>query len=231
MEKQYVSALILAAGVGSRMCSETTKQKMEIRGKTVLERAIEIYQNSSLVDDITLVVKADELDFAKSVVTDYTKVKNVIIGGKVRAESAKLGFEAVCKTADFVAIHDAARCLTSTVDVDAVIKDAFIYGAATASTRVTDTVKEVGEDGFIMFTHSRKTMRFVQTPQVFSSELYKKALDSIDVFDDRITDDNFLLENISHPVFCTETNKDNIKITTPEDILYANFLLRGEENE
>ena len=231
MEKRYVSALILAAGVGSRMHSETTKQQIEILGKSVLERAVQIYETASLVNEIVIVVKEDEIDFANSIACKYPKVKNVIMGGKVRAESAKIGFESICKTADFVAIHDAARCLTLPSDVDAVINDAFRFGAATASSAVTDTVKEVGEEGFIKFTHSRKTMRFVQTPQVFSCELYKKALEAIDIFDERITDDNFLLENISCPVFCTETGKDNIKITTPEDILYADFLLRGERNE
>ncbi len=231
MEKRSVSALILAAGIGSRMNSQTTKQQMKIADMSVLERAVEIYESASLVDDITVVVKEDELDFAKRAVSKYSKVKNIIIGGKARAESAKIGFESVCENADFVAIHDAARCLTSPSDVDAVIKDAFRYGAATASTRVTDTVKEVDEDGFIKFTHSRKNMRFVQTPQVFSCELYKKALDEIDVFDERITDDNFLLEKISYPVFCTETSKDNIKITTQEDVFYADFLLRGEKDE
>lgn len=229
MEKHSVSALVLAAGIGSRMRSDTTKQLMMLDGKSVIARSVELYENASSVDEIIVVVKEDEVDTVKELIKGFSKVKKIIIGGKVRAESAKNGFEAISSNADFVAIHDAARCMTTTSDIEKVISDAVKYGAATASTRVTDTLKEIDDNGFVKFTHDRSSMRFVQTPQVFSCELYKKALAAIDVFYSRITDDNFMLENIGARIYCTETSVYNIKLTTPEDIEYAKFLLRGNK--
>lgn len=229
MEKHFVSALVLAAGVGSRMRSDTTKQLMTIDGKSVVRRSVELYESAPSVDEIIVVVKDGELDTVKDMLKGLTKVKNIIIGGKIRAESAEIGFEAISENADFVAIHDAARCMTSVFDIESVITDAFRYGAATASTRVTDTVKEIDESGFIVKTHDRSFIRFVQTPQVFSCDLYKKALSAVDINDPRITDDNFLLENIGLPVYCTETSVYNIKLTTREDLEYAKFLLRGDK--
>jgi len=228
MNEHYVSAVILAAGSSSRMHSDTTKQLMNLSGKSILQRSLEAYQKSSAVNEIIVVARECEISAVSKMVDDCDKVKCVVIGGKSRAESAKTGFYAISEKSDFVAFHDAARCMISVSDIEKVISDAFRYGAATASIFVTDTVKEVDECGYIKFTHNRSLMRFVQTPQVFSCELYRKALEKIDINDPRITDDNFLLENISYPVFCTETSALNFKITTPEDVKYADFLLKGE---
>ena len=227
-----VAIAILAAGSGSRMNSAVTKQKMIIKGKTLLGRSVMAFEKSKLVDDIIVVVRKDELEFAESELSGIKKLRKIVIGGNTRAESAKNAFLAIGNNCLFFGVHDCARCLIDTEDVDKVISDAFRYGAATASTPVYDTVKEINESQNIKFTHKRETMRFVQTPQVFDSELYRKALESISGLDPQsVTDDNMLLENIGVSVHCTDTKPTNIKITTAADIEYAEFLLKRKKKK
>ena len=129
------------------------------------------------------------------------------------------------------AIHDAARCFVTSDIISRVVADAKKYGAASASTLVTDTVKRIAIDGRIGSTLDRTELRVVQTPQVFKYELYEKALAEVSLDDPRITDDNALLEGIGVYSYLTETGKNNIKLTTAEDLLFAGYLLSGENNE
>lgn len=230
MKKPYVTAIILAAGSGTRMRCEKTKQQIEIAGKSILERTLGIFEECDLVNDIIIVARDTEIDFVKSVSKNISKLYKIVLGGSCRAESAKNGFLEISNESEFVAIHDGARCFTTVETLDKVIRDAFTFGAATASSNVYDTVKEIDENGFIKFTHNRNSLRLVQTPQVFSAELYKRALNLSDIFDATITDDNMLLERLGVPVFCSDTDPDNIKITTEKDLSYARFLLESELN-
>ena len=222
-----VAAIILAAGSGSRMQLDITKQQIVLNGETVLHRSVRIFNECEDVDSITVVAREDELDFALEEVKGFEKVKAVVVGGKTRAKSSRAGFLSV-SGADYVAIHDAARCLVTTDIISKVINDAKKYGAATASSVVTDTVKRVDADGKISATIDRNVLRTVQTPQVFLADLYAKALSLVSLDDDSITDDNSLLEKIGVYSYCTDTGKTNIKITTIEDLSIARFLLNGD---
>ena len=224
----HVSALILAAGCGSRMNTSITKQKIVLSDKSVLERAVAAFDAAESVSEIIVVCREDEIDFAKAVTSAYSKVKKILPGGSIRAESAAIGFSMVSDTAGYVAIHDAARCLITQKDIEAVIKDAYKYGAATASCAVYDSVKVVDNDGFISESVKRSSVRLVQTPQVFRCDWYREALERVDITDPLITDDNSLLERIGKRVYCTDTSRTNVKITESGDIDYAKFLLRGE---
>jgi len=223
-----LSAVVLAAGTGSRMNLDVTKQRIEIANESVLSRAVAAFQNCTDVSEIIVVVRSEELEYAKNLLSQFCKVKDIVVGGSVRSESAKIGFEVISDLQGYVAIHDAARCLVTPDMISSVFRDAIKYGAATASTIVSDTVKMVDSDGFITKTISRKDLRLMQTPQIFRKSDYKKALASLNEGDEGITDDNMLLERIGVRVFCTETGKKNMKITLKEDIEYARFLLEGE---
>ncbi len=224
MAQNFVTAVILAAGLGKRMKSDITKQLILINGKTVLERSVSAFQKSSLVNEIIVVTRPEEMNIIKHALSSYDKVSKFVLGGNTRAESAKCGFLSLNSKCNFVAIHDGARCLISTADIDKVISDAIIHGAATASTRVFDSVKE--SDGeVIKFSHKRENIRLVQTPQVFDKTLYMKAIEFADLSDPDITDDNYLMEKIGVPVYCTETSASNIKITTVNDLAYVKYLL------
>lgn len=223
-----VSALILAAGCGSRMNTSITKQKILLSGVSVLERSVAAFEKVSSVSEIIVVCREDEIDFAKEVTSFYPKVKKIVVGGGVRAESARIGFEAISENFGYVAIHDAARCLVSPEGIEAVIQDAYKYGAATASHSVYDSVKVTDVEGFITESIKRSSVRLVQTPQIFRCDWYREALDNVDIKDPLITDDNSLLERIGKKVYATETQRSNIKITEISDVYYAEYLLRGE---
>lgn len=226
-----VTAVILAAGSGSRMQLNTTKQRLIINDVSVLRRAVSAFDACDSVDSIVVVVRADEVDFAKSETSDLKKIKKIIVGGSCRAESAKLGFLSIDWETDIVAFHDSARCFVKDDMITSVIRDTKKYGAATASYRVTDTVKYVDDDENVTSTLDRNNIFLVQTPQAFKYCIYKKALESTDVCDPSITDDNMLVEKIGVKVHCTQTGKGNIKLTVKEDLDYAAYLLSEEEND
>ena len=225
-----VCAVILAAGSGSRMQSELTKQQMTILGKTVLCHTLSAFNNSSDIDSIVVVCREDEMDFVNSQISNMDKVVSVVIGGKTRAESAFFGFSQIPSDSDFVAIHDSARCLITEKMISAVVEDAKKYGAATASRIVTDTVKKVDENGFISATENRNILRLMQTPQVFSTAIYRQAVSGVDLTDPALTDDNMLVERLGVKIFCTELPADNIKITYSEDVSLAEHILKGRVN-
>ena len=231
MNNFKTSAVILAGGNGSRMMSDKTKQFMELLGMTVLERTVLAFEKSSLIDEIIVVVKEDEMALAKSLFAskEYAKKLKFCIGGDCRAASAKNGFYAARKDCDFVAIHDAARCLITPEMIDKVVEKAHKNRAATAVCGVTDTVKIVDEKGRITSTVPRNSVYRAGTPQVFAKDLYERALlECPDLF--AITDDNMLIENISCDVYAVDLGQTNIKITTPEDMEFAKNILarRGE---
>lgn len=227
MKKPYVTAAVLAAGLGTRFGGEETKQRKKLLGKSIVRRAVEIFDSCDIVDDIIVVMRPDEREFIKEELLGIKKPLKLVEGGKFRAESAKNAFLALNPQADYIAIHDAARCITDIKDVENVIKDAFTYSAASAACEVFDTVKGIDENGFINCTYNRDFIRFVETPQVFSKELYQKALSEVGELSADITDDNTLMEKIGVKVFLTKMQKENVKITTPSDMLYAEFILKG----
>lgn len=227
MKKFKTSAVILAGGTGSRMMSDKTKQFMDICGMTVLERTVLSFEKSSLIDEIIVVVREDEKEAVYSVLMPhkYEKPLKFCVGGECRALSAKNGFAAVDPECDFVAIHDAARCLITPKMIDKVVETAHKNRAATAVCGVTDTVKTVDENGKITSTIPRNTVYRAQTPQVFAKELYEMALLECKDFS-VITDDNMLVENIFSDIYAVDLGETNIKITTPEDLEIAKNILR-----
>ena len=230
--KERVSAVILSAGNGSRMkLNNITKQELIIGGETVLHRTVSIFNSVEEISEIVVVVRYDQLDFAREELASFDKVSSIVVGGYTRFESAKIGFSSISDMAEYVAIHDVARCFITEDMIRLVISDAVKYGAATAASAVTDTVKLIDGEGCVKGTVNRDTVVTVQTPQIFNTNLYREALASV-VDTSRITDDNMLLEAIGVGVHCTLTGKGNIKLTTEEDIRYANYLVDMEkENE
>ena len=228
-----VTAIILAGGIGSRMNSDITKQNIVLLGKTIFERTLLAFCNSALVSKIVVVARADEAESLKLQAEEISsKEVSVVVGGATRARSALNGFLHACETADYVAIHDCARCLITPQMIDSVISAAFENGAATAACSVTDTVKIV-DDGSVISTIPRDKVYRAQTPQVFDTKLYKSALNNAGEQLDIYTDDNMLIENIGGKIRCVDLGMYNIKITTADDIPFAEFILnqRGEGHD
>ena len=230
MADNRACAVILAAGSGTRMGAATTKQKITLLGKSVLRRALEAFEAASTINSIVVVTRADEIEFARGEAKGITKLHAITVGGSCRAISALAGFEAMPKEADVIAVHDAARCLISSSDIDKIVSYAYKYGAAIAASRITDTLKKCSEDGVVSDTVKRENMFAAATPQAFTVGNYASAVAAAGELDAAITDDSMLMERAGIEVRCVETESVNLKITTPSDLLYAEYLLtaRGE---
>ena len=225
-----VTAVILAAGQSARMCSGISKHLINICGDTVLCHSIKAFEHADSISSIIVVARADEINTVEELTKKYSKVVSVIPGGDSRAESARLGFLAASELCEFVAIHDAARCLITPEMVNEVVTSAFIHGAATAVSLVYDTVKYTDEDRYIVDTLPREKLFLAATPQVFDCKLYAEALNSALDYTSK-TDDNSILESAGVCIYPVDTGRNNIKVTTSEDLELAEFILSKRQKE
>ncbi len=215
-------AIVLGAGSGTRMKSEKNKMLLEIMGKTVIERSVEAFLELSEVDEIIVTAREQELDTYLELF--YDDRITFVIGGATRQESVRNAVETIDE-ADLIIIHDGARPFIKTEDIIATINAAREHGAAAVGVPVKDTIKVIDTDNFVVSTPERSTLFAVQTPQVFSFELYKKALDSAQEKGLDFTDDCQLIEAAGGKVKMVEGDYSNIKITTPDDIALAENII------
>lgn len=225
----FTSAIIVAAGSGSRMKSADgkTKQLMELDGLPIIVRTLLAFEKCPLINEIIVAARADEQALYDGFREKYkiTKLKAAVAGGETRQQSVLRGFEAVDDRSEFVAIHDGARCLITEEMIEKVLREAFRRGAATAASPATDTVKVVNRRGLIEETVPREDVWLAGTPQIFKTEVYRAA--AYVCLDEGFvgTDDNSLCEHVGFEVSVVDVGRDNIKITTPEDIIIAKALL------
>lgn len=221
------AAIIVAAGDSSRMQGQN-KQFLSVGGIPVLARSVMAFQSSPCIDEIVVVTKKDDIRSVIDICEKYScdKVIAVVGGGANRQESVWLGFGEISDNSEFVAIHDGARCLVTPECIEKVCHEAYVYGAATAAHRVTDTVKKTGKNTYAEETLDRDKIWLANTPQVFSSNLYRAAAYTARENNFLATDDCSLVEHIGYStVKLVECGKDNIKITVPDDIEFAELLL------
>lgn len=223
-----ITAIVLAAGSGSRMHSDTKKQFMEVDGKPVVWYSLNAFENSR-VDEIILVVPEGEREYAQAEFVDkygFKKVAMVITGGAHRYDSVYHGLEHT--TGDYVLIHDAARPMITNDIIERCIDGAIEYKACVAGMPVKDTIKEVDEAKNVINTPARDTLYITQTPQAFEYDLVHNSY--IKLFgsgDQNVTDDAMVVEQFGkHKVKFVEGSYENIKITTPEDLKIAETLLK-----
>lgn len=226
---QY-TAIVLAAGKGSRMKSDVHKQYMSLQGKPVLYYSLKTFQDS-YVDRIILVTGESECSYCREEIVDrygFSKVTDVIPGGKERYHSV---YEGICaaKACDYVLIHDGARPLITNEILERARKELRTSPAVIAAVQSKDTVKIVDEDGYVCNTPDRNRVWSVQTPQCFSYELIREAYERLIDSERRvgaqgihITDDAMVVETQTGiPVKVFDGDYRNLKITTPEDMISA----------
>ena len=223
------AAIIVAAGSSTRMGAKVSKQFLEVNGTPVLAHTLHAFEKSRYIDEIIVVSRAEDIDTVKRLGAAHkiSKLTQVVCGGDTRAASVRRGFRKIHPKTRFVAIHDGARCLVTPQQIAKVCRMAYRHHAATAACPVCDTVKLKNQRGFIETTIDRSKVFLAQTPQVFHADLSRAALAYVK--DDSITDDNQLMERIKHPVKLVDCGKENIKITTPDDIAMAEFILSKRE--
>ncbi len=233
-KRQYVSAIILAAGSGTRMGSDKTKQWIELDGLPVFAHTLKQFEACPKIKEIILCVKADERELFANAGAIYgiKKLKAIIVGGATRAQSALNGFKRVSDKCTHVAIHDAARCLITPEMISNVIKGAVKYGSAAAACPATDTVKLTNDDAFVLSTPDRKNVWQAQTPQIFETEIYRASTYLALNKGLTVTDDCSMVEHAGFKVKLIDCGKENLKITEPVDLYYAEAVLKmRKENE
>lgn len=223
-----VTAIIVAGGKGKRMGQTLNKQFIKIGDKEILARTIEVFQNTAEIDEIIVVCSDDEIEYCKEkIILKYglTKVVKIVPGGIERQDSVRNGINSCNKNTSIVVIHDGARpFVTSNIIKESVIC-AEEYGACTAAVPVKDTIKKVGEDKYSIATPKREGLYAVQTPQGFRYNLILEAHKQAKDMNIIATDDTMLIENMGVKVRIIAGSNMNIKITTREDLIFADAIL------
>ena len=224
------AALVAAAGASARM-GGVNKMLEPLDGVPVLVRTLTALQLAKQVDEIVVAAREEDLVEISRLCKTYGigKCTKVIRGGETRVHSVMLAALEAAPGTQLLAVQDGARPLVTGEVIDRTVQAAARCGAAAPAVAVKDTVKRVRQDGAVEETPDRSALRAVQTPQVFEADLLKAALqDAIDR-EAPITDDCSAVERLGKTVYLVEGDEENIKITTPIDIVLAEAILRRRE--
>ena len=226
-------AIVLAAGRGKRMQSDVAKQYLLVRNKPILYYSLKAFQDS-LVDEIILVTAEREIAYCKDEIVEkyaFSKVTQIVAGGKERYHSVHNGLKA-CEDADIVLIHDGARPFVDDAIIARNINTVKEYGACVTGMPVKDTIKISDAEGFVQETPRRDLIWTIQTPQTFRYDLIRNAYDTFLNNEEEncklynVTDDAMVAELFGGlKVKLVEGSYNNVKITTPEDMVLAEAIL------
>ena len=241
MKKRCV-AIVLSAGQGKRMGTSIQKQYIELCGKPIICYCLEAFEKSEIIDDVIMVAGAGQEDYVTEEIVNkyhFGKVRAVVSGGKERYDSVWNGLKAVRDgmageeaKEGYVYIHDGARPFVD----EEIIKRGYACvkanRACVAGVPSKDTVKIVDENQFAVTTPVRKYVWIVQTPQVFETEIITQAYKNLMEHDrENVTDDAMVVEHLSGTkVRLVEGSYENLKVTTPEDLVLAEALLKKRMN-
>ena len=225
------TALVAAAGSSSRM-GGVNKLLEPLDGVPVLARTLAALQQAQQIDEIVVATREEDLVEISGLCRTYgiTKCTKVIRGGESRAHSVLLAAMEASSDVKLLAVQDGARPLVTPELIERVIDAARRCGAAAPAVPVKDTIKEVRDGGAVERTVERSSLRAVQTPQVFDASLLKAALQ--DAVENRIpiTDDCGAVERLGKVVFLVDGEEENLKITTPVDLILAEAILQARES-
>ena len=226
-----VPVIVVAAGSSTRM-NGINKQTALLCGVPLIIRTLMRFEKCSKISNIILVVKPDELFSMQQLADGYSikKLSDIVCGGESRQQSVKNGLERLPKNAETVLIHDGARPFVTDEIICSVISALSTHNAVTCAVKLKDTVKQVDENGNVLSTLDRNTLVAVQTPQGVNVSDYRAALESAGDLG-RFTDDMSIMEAAGHKPFTVPGSYENIKVTTPEDIALAEYLILKDEKE
>ncbi len=208
------------------MKSLTPKQYLDLGGKPILARTLQVFEDCPSVDGIYLIVPQEQMDTVQRDIVEkylFRKVLKVVRGGKMRQQSVWNGLQAIRSSCSIVVVHDGVRPFISRRLIEQSIKEAQKNGAAVVAVSAKDTVKRAAK-GKKVQTLPRDEIWLAQTPQSFQFSLLMKAYQKAHQEEVLGTDDAFLVERLGHPVTLITGDYTNIKITTPEDLIMAEAL-------
>ncbi|WP_400164690.1 2-C-methyl-D-erythritol 4-phosphate cytidylyltransferase [Brevibacillus sp. TJ4] len=224
-------AVIVAAGSGKRMGSHRNKLWLPLAGEPILAHTVRLFASHPEVAEIVLVVSeqdhADVIDWLRTEGIRLT----VVVGGAERQDSVRHGLQALSPDCSYVLVHDAARPFVTPQQISQLISQVQHDQATIVAVPVKDTIKVVGETGQIESTPARESLWAVQTPQAFRMSLLQEAHQRAKEAGKLGTDDATLVEWLGHPVTVMQGSYENIKITTPDDLLVGEAIMRKRKGE
>lgn len=230
-KNNFISVVIVAAGLGKRMKSDINKQYLLLKEKPIVAHTIEKFENNKYIDEIIVVTKEEEMEYCRvNVVEKYNlrKVKDIISGGVQRQDSVYNGLKNCNENTKVVLIHDGVRPFIKDREISDIIKETLDVSACVTGVRVKDTIKIVDDKNNIIDTPNRENLWAVHTPQSFLYDIVLNAHNKCKKEGWIVTDDSMLVEKLGVKVKMIEGSYDNIKITTPEDIYVAESILERE---
>lgn len=222
------SVIIVCAGSSTRMQGRN-KILLPLGDSLVIGNTMKAFQNCESVREIIIVAREGDIPEIKAEAqrAGITKLSECVTGGATRQESVISGMRCISKETEYIAVHDGARPLVKPEHIEKTIRDARVFGGAALGVPVKDTIKVV-DDGLVTDTPPRSSLYITQTPQVFRKKLYFEGVDFAMEHGLDFTDDCQLAEAVGGKIYMTAGDYTNIKITTPEDIMLAETLLKAE---
>lgn len=223
------SAIIVAAGRGTRMGPDVDKLFLEVAKRPVIAHTWLRFDAVQEIDEVILVVREELQSAFKEIAAKLSLEKpwRTVVGGAERQDSVWNGLQAVARATEVVAIQDGARPCTSEQLIRETLAAARQVGAAVAAQRVTDTIKESEDGRMIARNVDRSRLWAVQTPQAFRVDVIRKALEAVRERGLHVTDDTAACELTGQPVQLVESREPNPKVTVPADIAYIEVQLRS----
>jgi 2-C-methyl-D-erythritol 4-phosphate cytidylyltransferase len=222
-----LTAIIVAAGSSRRLGFD--KLTAPLDGKAVIVHTVEAFQNTSAVGAIIIVTQPDRIAEFKKLLTAITKLSAITGGGEHRHNSVDAGLRQLKPNTTYVAVHDGARPLITSAQIQRVFDQARIHGAASLAEPIRDTLKRAGEDLIVRESIDRDRVYGMQTPQIFERALLEQAYQEVGKIRQRVTDEVSAVELLGHKVVLVENPDANFKITYPRDLELAEAVVRGRE--
>ncbi|XP_065849810.1 2-C-methyl-D-erythritol 4-phosphate cytidylyltransferase, chloroplastic-like [Euphorbia lathyris] len=231
VKEKSVSVVLLAGGKGKRMGASMPKQYLPLLGQPIALYSLYTFSKMIEVKEIVVVCDPSYQDIFEDAKENINIDLKFALPGKERQDSVYSGLQAIDLNSELVCIHDSARPLVTSADVQKVLKDAWINGAAVLGVPAKATIKEANSESFVVRTLDRKTLWEMQTPQAIKPDLLKKGFEFVNSHGLEVTDDVSIVEHLKHPVYITEGSYTNIKVTTPDDLLLAERILNMNSEE
>ena len=227
-----VTAIFPAAGRGSRMKAARNKILLELAGESILVQTLKRFARIDRISKMIIAVSKEEIPIIQNLLEskNFSKPIQIVEGGSERQFSIYNAIKKLSPESEIVLIHDAARPLVSTETIERVIDSAIEFGGSIAAVPEKNTIKIATSERFVDKTLPRNLLWEIQTPQAFRREIIEKAYES--AISDKFlgTDDSSLVERIGYPVKIVESDSSNIKLTTPDDLLFDKEFIRWRDD-
>lgn len=226
-----LSAIIVAGGSSQRMGFD--KLFAEIAGEPVIAHSIRAFERATAVSEILIVAREQRHDEITKISSrgGFKKICAILPGGERRQDSVRAGLDRIDRNANYVAVHDAARPLITSEQIERTFEKCRVHGSAALAQPINDTLKRADADLLVVGLVDRHQLYAMQTPQIFERKLIEDAYRSLYAENASVTDEVSAVERLGHKIALIVNNDFNFKITYPRDLPVADFILRERAND